>query len=43
MPVEPPIEAPSSLADAYAVLAASSADAPITPEISTTPHLPTAQ
>jgi CO/xanthine dehydrogenase FAD-binding subunit len=31
VPVEPPIDTPSSLADAYAVLAASTADAPITP------------
>jgi CO/xanthine dehydrogenase FAD-binding subunit len=31
VPVEPPIETPASLADAYAVLAASTADAPITP------------
>ncbi|HEX2755532.1 MAG TPA: xanthine dehydrogenase family protein subunit M [Candidatus Limnocylindrales bacterium] len=31
MPVEPPIETPASLADAYAVLAASTDDAPITP------------
>ena len=31
MPVEPPIETPASLAEAYAVLADSSADAPITP------------
>ncbi len=31
MPVEPPIETPASLADAYAVLAGSTADAPITP------------
>ena len=31
MPVEPPIETPSSLADAFAVLAGSTADAPITP------------
>ena len=31
MPVEPPIETPASLAEAYAVLAGSTADAPITP------------
>ena len=31
MPVEPPIETPASLAEAYAVLAESTADAPITP------------
>jgi CO/xanthine dehydrogenase FAD-binding subunit len=31
MPVEPPIETPASLADAYAVLAGSTADTPITP------------
>jgi CO/xanthine dehydrogenase FAD-binding subunit len=31
MPVEPPIETPASLGDAYAVIAASTADAPITP------------
>ena len=31
MPVEPPIETPASLADAYAILADSTADAPITP------------
>lgn len=31
MPVEPPIETPGSLADAYAILAGSTADAPITP------------
>jgi xanthine dehydrogenase small subunit len=31
VPVEPPIETPSSLADAYALLAGSTADAPITP------------
>ncbi len=31
MPVEPPIEIPASLADAYAILAGSTADAPITP------------
>ena len=31
MPVEPPIETPRSLADAYAALAGSSADAPLTP------------
>lgn len=31
MPVEPPIETPASLADAYAILAESTADAPITP------------
>jgi CO/xanthine dehydrogenase FAD-binding subunit len=31
VPVEPPIETPASLADAYAVLAASTAEAPITP------------
>jgi CO/xanthine dehydrogenase FAD-binding subunit len=31
VPVEPPIETPASLAEAYAVLAGSTADAPITP------------
>jgi CO/xanthine dehydrogenase FAD-binding subunit len=31
VPVEPPIETPASLSDAYAVLAGSTADAPITP------------
>ena len=31
MPVEPPIETPTSLADAYAILAGSTADAPIVP------------
>jgi xanthine dehydrogenase small subunit len=31
VPVEPPIETPASLADAYAVLAGSTAEAPITP------------
>ena len=31
MPAEPPIEIPATLADAYAVLAGASADAPITP------------
>ena len=31
MPIEPPIEAPASLADAYRILAGSTADAPITP------------
>jgi CO/xanthine dehydrogenase FAD-binding subunit len=31
VPVEPPIETPASLAEAYAVLAESTADAPITP------------
>jgi CO/xanthine dehydrogenase FAD-binding subunit len=31
MPVEPPIETPASLAEAYAILAASTADAVITP------------
>jgi CO/xanthine dehydrogenase FAD-binding subunit len=31
VPVEPPIEIPATLADAYAVLAAATADAPITP------------
>ena len=31
MPVEPPIETPASLAEAYALLAGSTADAPITP------------
>ena len=31
MPVEPPIETPASLADAYAALAGSTADAPIIP------------
>jgi CO/xanthine dehydrogenase FAD-binding subunit len=31
MPVEPPIEVPASLAEAYAILAGSTADAPITP------------
>lgn len=31
MPVEPPIETPASLADAFAILAGSSPDAPITP------------
>ena len=31
MPIEPPIETPASLAEAYAVLADSTADAPITP------------
>lgn len=31
MPVEPPIETPASLAEAYAILAGSSAAAPITP------------
>jgi CO/xanthine dehydrogenase FAD-binding subunit len=31
MPVEPPLEVPSTLEDAYAILAGSTADAPITP------------
>ena len=31
MPVEPPIETPASLEDAFAILAASTTDAPITP------------
>jgi CO/xanthine dehydrogenase FAD-binding subunit len=31
MPVEPPIEVPASLAEAFAILAGSTADAPITP------------
>jgi xanthine dehydrogenase small subunit len=31
VPVEPPIETPTSLADAYAVLAGSAAEAPVTP------------
>jgi CO/xanthine dehydrogenase FAD-binding subunit len=31
VPVEPPIETPASLADAYAVLSAATVDAPITP------------
>ena len=31
MPVEPPIEVPASLAEAFAILAGSTADTPITP------------